>query len=73
MRTLRQLLRKKKDRELKENIRMMNSHRSDIEKSNLFKKGKYSLMQLLSAIKLLIIVWNHKYKNEILFLNAQKR
>ena len=56
MRTLRQLLRKKKDRELKENIRMMNSHRSNIEKSNLFKKGKYSLMQLLSAIKLLIIV-----------------
>ena len=40
MMTLRQLLRKKKDRELKENIRMMNSHRSDIEKSNLFKKGK---------------------------------
>ena len=32
MRTLRQLLRKKKDRELKENIRMMNSHREVILK-----------------------------------------
>ena len=40
MKTLRQLLRKKKNRELKESIRMMNSQRSDNEKSNLFEKSK---------------------------------
>ena len=40
MKTLRQLLRKKKNRELKESIRMTNSHRSDNEKNNLFEKSK---------------------------------
>ena len=40
MKTLRQLLRKKKNRELKESIRMMNSQRSDNEKNNLFEKSK---------------------------------
>ena len=40
MKTLRQLLRKKKNRELKESIRMMNSQRSDNEKNDLFEKSK---------------------------------
>ena len=40
MKTLRQLLRKKKNRELKESIRMMNSQRSDNEKNDLFQKSK---------------------------------
>ena len=31
---------KKKYRELKENIRVMNSHRSDTEKINLIEEGK---------------------------------
>ena len=44
MKTLRQLLRKKKNRELKESIRMMNSQRSDNEKNNLFEKVNNSLM-----------------------------
>ena len=39
--TLRQLLmKKKKYRELKESIRMMNSHRSDAEKVSLNEEGK---------------------------------
>ena len=39
--TLRQLLmKKKKYRELKESIRMMNSQRSDAEKVNLIEEGK---------------------------------
>ena len=39
--TLRQLLmKKKKYRELKESIRMMNSHRSNAEKVSLIKEGK---------------------------------
>ena len=41
MKTLRKLLRKKKKyRELKENIIMMNSQRSDAEKVNLIEEGK---------------------------------
>ena len=40
MKTLRQLLMKKKYRELKESIRMMNSQRSDAEKVNLIEEGK---------------------------------
>ena len=40
MKTLRQLLMKKKNRELKESIRMMNSHRSDAEKVTLIAEGK---------------------------------
>ena len=39
MKTLRQLLMKKKYRELKESIRMMNSQ-SDAEKVNLIEEGK---------------------------------
>ena len=40
MKTLRQLFRKKKNRELKESIRIMNSQRSDNEKKNLFEKSE---------------------------------
>ena len=41
MKTLRQLLiKKKKYRELKESIRMVNSHGSDAEKVNLIEEGK---------------------------------
>ena len=41
MNTLRQLLmKKKKYRELKESIKMMNSQRSDAEKVNLIEEGK---------------------------------
>ena len=41
MKTLRQLLmKKKKYRELKESIRMMNSQRSDVEKISLIEEGK---------------------------------
>ena len=40
MKTLLQLLmKKKKYRELKESIRMMNSQRSDTEKNNLIEEG----------------------------------
>ena len=40
MKTLGQLLMKKKISTLKESIRMMNSQRSDIEKINLIEEGK---------------------------------
>ena len=41
MKTLKQLLmKKKKYRELKKSIRMMNSQRSDAEKVNLIEEGK---------------------------------
>ena len=40
METFLQLLIKKKYRELKESIRMMNSKRSDTEKINLIEEGK---------------------------------
>ena len=47
----------KKYRELKESIRMKNSQRTDAEKINLIEKGKkYSLMKILSVMKLLITV-----------------
>ena len=46
----------KKYRELKEGIRMMNSHRSDAEKISLVEGQKQVLMKLLSKMKLLIIV-----------------
>ena len=40
MDTLRQLLMKKKYRELKESIRMMSTQRMDSEKINLIEEGK---------------------------------
>ena len=40
MNTLRQLLMKKKKRELKESIRMMNGYRSDAEKVSLIEEGE---------------------------------
>ena len=41
MKTLRQLLmKKKKYQELKESIRMVNSHRGDAEKNSLIEEGK---------------------------------
>ena len=55
MKTLRQLLmKKKKYRNLKENIRMIKSHRSDAEKVSLIEEGKK--MRLLSVMKLLVTV-----------------
>ena len=39
MKTMRQLLMKKKYRELKESMRMMNSHRNDTEKFSLIEEG----------------------------------
>ena len=58
VKTLRQLLmKKKKYRELKESIRMMNSQRIDAEKISLIEEGiKKVLMKLLSIVKLLITV-----------------
>ena len=45
MKTLRKLLRKKKNRELKDSIRIMNSQRSDNEKKKIcLKKVNNSLM-----------------------------
>ena len=57
MKPLRQLL-MKKHRELKESIRMMNSHRGDAEKINLIEEGKkkWVLTKLLSIMKLLITI-----------------
>ena len=49
----------KKYHELKESIRMMNSHRSDSEKVNLIEEGKKKkqvLMKLLTVMKLLITI-----------------
>ena len=47
----------KKYRELKENIRMMNSHRTDAEKVSLIEEGKKQvLMKSLNIMKLLITV-----------------
>ena len=48
----------KKYRELKESIRMMNSHRGDAEKINLIEesKKKWVLTKLLSIMKLLITI-----------------
>ena len=60
MKILWQLLikKKKKNRELKESTRMMNSQRNDVEKINLTEEGKKKkiLMRLLSAMKLVITV-----------------
>ena len=52
------LIKKKKNRELKESTRMMNSQRNDVEKINLTEEGKKKkiLMRLLSAMKLVITV-----------------
>ena len=53
-----------KYRELKESIRMMNSHRSDAEKVSLIEEGKKKkqvLMKLLTIMKLLIVVKNNKH------------
>ena len=44
-------MKKKKYRELKESIRMMNTRRSDSEKINLIEEGKKQVL-----MKLLIIV-----------------
>ena len=67
----------KKYKELKESIRMMNSQTSDTEKINLIEEGKKQVLEkLLSVMKLLITVQNHKYsiyKNEIILFNVQKR
>ena len=62
MKTLKQLLMKKKTyRELKESIRMMNSHRSDAEKINLIEEGKK--IGINEAIKHTEIINNNlKYK-----------
>ena len=47
----------KKDRELKESIRMMNSQRNNVEKINLAEEDKKkALRKLFSVMKLLIIV-----------------
>ena len=47
----------KKHWELKESIRMMNSQRSDAERTNLIEESKkLVLMKLLNGINLLIIV-----------------
>ena len=48
----------KKFRELKESIRIMNSHRGDAEKVDLIEEGKKkkALMKLLSIMKLLITI-----------------
>ena len=55
MKTLRQLLmKKKKYRNLKESIRMIKSHRSDAEKVSLIEEGKK--MRLLSVMRLLVTV-----------------
>ena len=51
-------MKKKKYRELKERIRMMNSQRSDVEKNNLIEEGKKKkkVIKLLSTMKLLVTV-----------------
>ena len=60
MKPLRQLL-MKKYRELKESIRMMNSHRGDAEKVNLIEEGKK--IGINEAIKHNEIINNNlKYK-----------
>ena len=51
------MIEEKKYRELKESIRMTNSHRSDAENVSLIEEGKKKvLMKLLSVMKLLITV-----------------
>ena len=63
----------KKYRELKESTRMMNSQRCDTEKITWLKKAKkWALMKLLSVMKLLITVENHKYKMKSYCLQCKK-
>ena len=63
----------KKYRELKESIRMMNSQKIDVEKISLIEEGKKQvLMKLLSAMKLLITVWNNMYKMKYLKYKKDK-
>ena len=51
MKTLLQLLmEKKKHRELKESIRMMNSQTSDVEKINLIEEGKKKQKNRLNEV-----------------------
>ena len=53
MKILRQSLIKKKYRELKESIRMMNSHRSDAGKVGLIEEGKkIGINEVIKCIKL---------------------
>ena len=64
----------KKYRDLKESNRMMNSQRSDAEKINLIEGDKKQvLMKLLSTMRLLIKVQNHKLQNKILLPKVQRR
>ena len=49
MKTLSQLLIKKKYRELKESIRMKNSQRSDVEKTNLIEEGKKGINGVINS------------------------
>ena len=57
MNTLWQLLMKKRIRELKESIRMMNSLRNDIEKINLIEEGKkVGVNEVIKRNKIIIIV-----------------
>ena len=65
MNTLWQLLMKKRIRELKESIRMMNSLRNDIEKVNLIEEGKkvgvnevIKRNKIIITVKIVNIKWN---------------
>ena len=65
MNTLWQLLMKKRIRELKESIRMMNSLRNDIEKINLIEEGKkvgvnevIKRNKIIITVKTVNIKWN---------------
>ena len=65
MNTLWQLLMKKRIRELKESIRMMNSLRNDIEKINLIEEGKkvgvnevIKRNKIIITVKIVNIKWN---------------
>ena len=51
----------KKYQELKESIRMMNSHRSDAKKVSLIEEGEKIGINEVIKRKLLITVWNNKY------------
>ena len=52
---------------------MIDNQRSDVEKINLIGKcKKLALMKLLSAMKLLLTVWNHKYKIESYCVRCKK-
>ena len=51
----------------------MDSQRSDFEKINLIEKGKkIGINKLLRTIKLLITVWNRKYKMKSYCLKCRK-